>query len=349
MTKSHDILILSNMGPSLNSPASGLFIENQYQALSSFNEFNIDFFYLSQDKRGFLLSKLKYPIFLLGFIKKFFLTRRYVDLIHVQFFYPNILFAILYKFFKNKNVKILVTFHGSDIYHYMPPSKLYSWATNFIDESIFVSENLQSKFYKKLKPSTVLSAGILDCFSYNASSKKYDLIFIGHLDQNKGIDRLAKVLSSIRKHVSIAIVGQGDTSNLSSLFELQQHNVQYFGTLSPEQLAKIINQSRFLINLSRNESFGLVMTEAMSCGVPVIATKTDGSLLQVFHKSNGFLLDNDDDFIELNGSKCISDWLSISAIEYKSLCSQSLKSSAPYRLSDVAKRLRVIYNELLLK
>lgn len=60
-----------------------------------------------------------------------------------------------------------------------------------------------------------------------------------------------------------------------------RHVVNDFGSQPSHSVADIVRQSKFMVNLSYNESFGLAMTEAMAMGIPVIATRTDGSLEQI--------------------------------------------------------------------
>ena len=61
-----------------------------------------------------------------------------------------------------------------------------------------------------------------------------------------------------------------------------------------EDLAPLLPLGDLLLLPSRHESFGLVALEAMSCGVPVIATDRGGTAEFIADGSNGFLRDPDD-------------------------------------------------------
>jgi glycosyltransferase involved in cell wall biosynthesis len=61
--------------------------------------------------------------------------------------------------------------------------------------------------------------------------------------------------------------------------------------LSDEDLVKLYNESIAVFCLSRLETFGLVPLEAMSCGIPVIATKISGHRETVLEDKTGYLVD----------------------------------------------------------
>jgi len=346
-----NLLLLSNMGPSEQNPNSGLFVYNQFTALKKVVGLNTDFFYLNQDKKTGLAKLLRYPKFFCQFLMKYIFSRKKLDIIHIHFFFPTIILAIFYKLFRHFNVKIVVTFHGSDIYHYSPPSLIYRWCSYFVNEFIFVSKELYSKFYRQVDK-YIISAGILDVFNAqneHEQGKEYDFIFVGHLDSNKGISRFVKLVNQIKaeQKLNIAIVGSGP---LQSIVEQKScQNITYLGSQSPEDLSILYHSAKFLVNLSYNESFGLVMCEAMACGIPVIATKTDGSIVQIRDKKNGFLLENSDIWLDKNGVDHLTACLAISDNEYQSLSCSAIESAHVHKLSNITKKLSEIYSQITIK
>jgi glycosyltransferase involved in cell wall biosynthesis len=343
------VLLLSNMGPSPKNPNSGIFVYNQFEALSKNEKLNVDFFYLNQDKRSGLAKLLRYPKFFVQFIMKYIFSLKKVDVIHVHFFFPLILFAFFYKLFRNYNVKIVVTFHGSDIYLYTPPSLIYRLSSYFVNEFIFVSEQLHAKFYRTVDKK-ILSAGILAVFKEQAEQdKEYDFIFVGHLDTNKGVDRLIKLVTQIEQteRINVAVVGSGPMQSVVEQGACQ--SITYLGSKSPDELSVLYHKSKFLINLSYNESFGLVMCEAMASGTPVIATKTDGAKAQITDKANGYLLDNSDAWLDKNGAGYLTSCLALSDKEYKALSCVAIETASKHKLSSITTRLYEIYSRLTTK
>jgi glycosyltransferase involved in cell wall biosynthesis len=343
------VLILSNMGPSLENPNSGLFVYNQFVALDKDEKLNVDFFYLNQDKKSGLAKLLRYPKFFVQFLMKYIFSLKKIDVIHVHFFFPLILFAYVYKLFRNYNVKLVVTFHGSDVYLYTPPSLIYRLSSYFVNEFIFVSEPLYSKFYRQVNKN-IISAGILDVFNEQyKQSKEYDFIFVGHLDVNKGVSRLLALLNKIKigRALNVAVVGSGPLQ--SAVEQSSCQNVTYLGSKSAEELSVLYHKSKFLINLSYNESFGLVMCEAMACGTPVIATKTDGASTQIINKKNGFLLENSDSWLNNNGVDYVTACLAISESEYQNLSCLAVESVQTHKLSVITHKLHEIYSQIVKK
>ena len=60
--------------------------------------------------------------------------------------------------------------------------------------------------------------------------------------------------------------------------------------ISDDKLIKIYNKSKVLIALNRNEPFGLILLETMSCGIPVIAVGEGGYSESVINEETGYLI-----------------------------------------------------------
>jgi glycosyltransferase involved in cell wall biosynthesis len=56
------------------------------------------------------------------------------------------------------------------------------------------------------------------------------------------------------------------------------HHVRWLGVLPRDELARVYASADVFTFPSRNETFGLVMLEAMACGTPVAAYPVDGPL-----------------------------------------------------------------------
>lgn len=350
MQKITRVLFLSNMGPSISMPNSGRFVMNQYESLKAQPNLLLDYYYLTQEKTSLFSRLFRYPVFFMRFIMRYVFSFKKQHIIHVHFYFPNILLAVAYKLFRNWKVKIVVTFHGSDIYLYTPPSFLYKSCTHFVDEYIFVSEKLRERFFKPVE-SVVLSAGVNDVFYQqytNNKSNEFDLVFVGHLDKNKGIKRLEEILINFPSKLRIAIVGTGEQSFIERVKDSENVSITHFASLTPEQLVTIYNESQLLINLSYNESFGLVMSEAMACGTPVLATKTDGACAQITDGVNGFLIANDDSSVCTATIKTIQHVMNLPKSDYKNMSEQAVKTAEQYRLSSVITDISKIYKKLRL-
>ncbi|MDZ7901612.1 MAG: glycosyltransferase [Rheinheimera sp.] len=137
----------------------------------------------------------------LQFIWRYVLSFRRFDILHVHYYYPTIWLAWTYKLLRNPKAKIVVTCHGSDIYLYKPESKLYKFAASAVDFFVFTSESLREKFFDQNVQSMVLPAGIHPTFATSQQlslpEKAIDVLFVGTLDHNKGVDRLLKLVAAL--------------------------------------------------------------------------------------------------------------------------------------------------------
>lgn len=62
--------------------------------------------------------------------------------------------------------------------------------------------------------------------------------------------------------------------------------------MNPESLAQVYNNGDVFVCISRSESFGLTYLEAISCGLPCIATK-NGGYLDFLNDNNSWLIDGE--------------------------------------------------------
>jgi len=103
------------------------------------------------------------------------------------------------------------------------------------------------------------------------TNRKLKILFVGGLSQRKGISYLFEAVEGLQNEVELSIVGQKAVTNCNALnIALEQHN--WIPTLSHDLVLACMLEHDVLIFPSLFEGFGLVITEAMSQGVPVITT-----------------------------------------------------------------------------
>lgn len=134
----------------------------------------------------------------------------------------------------------------------------------------------------------------------DSSNKDFKFINIGYLDKKKNqillIRAFAKVFSE-NKNVKLSILGSGpEQKNLQSEINALNMNdqIKLFGFTPRKQVLEELQQSDVFVLSSKYETFGVVLIEAMSCGLPVIATKCGGPESIVENKELGVLVENDD-------------------------------------------------------
>ena len=109
-----------------------------------------------------------------------------------------------------------------------------------------------------------------DIFKPMPLQKEYDLIFVGRLEANKGLDLFFDTVKELKARA--IVVGTG---SLLDKYKIQytKYNIQFYGwAKNQREIAELINKSRLLMMPSYNEGGPRVVFEAMACGVPVLAT-----------------------------------------------------------------------------
>ncbi len=347
------VLVITNMGPKPSAPFQGQFVRQQVAALASIKP---DYHFMRWHTDSMLNRLLKYPLFFADFISRYLFRRRKYDILHVHFFYPTIWLALLYRALRNPAAKIIVTCHGSDIYKYQPPGFWYRWCAGKVQHWIFTSKALAERFTLPCPYHTVLSAGIADSFAaqpqLDMASKPVDLLYVGSLDHNKGIDRLMALLPALTSK-KIVIAGAGPWLAQLQQTVKQYPNVQLIGPQTASQLASLYQQARCFISLSRYESFGLVMAEAMACYTPVVATHTDGSAAQLQHSVNGYLVAQNSEETPLNEQQLIAELLAalhtlwqLPPARYQQMQQAGRAWAEQCLVRDVATQLNRLYQEV---
>ena len=121
-------------------------------------------------------------------------------------------------------------------------------------------------------------------------------ISIGSLDSNKNHQLLIKAFAklTIRENVTLKIVGAGPLrKSLEKLSrELHIENRVFFtGQKTRAEVSQLLANSDCLVVSSKVETFGVVVLEALSAGIPVISTRCGGPE-ELIDSSNGLLVDS---------------------------------------------------------
>jgi glycosyltransferase involved in cell wall biosynthesis len=123
----------------------------------------------------------------------------------------------------------------------------------------------------------------------NVGKRKLKLLFVGGLSQRKGIADVFAVAETLKDDVELTIVGQGAVNECVALSNaLKRH--RWIPSLPHAQILELMRQHDILLFPSLFEGFGLVITEAMSQGTPVITTERTAGPDLIQHEKNGWLI-----------------------------------------------------------
>ena len=104
------------------------------------------------------------------------------------------------------------------------------------------------------------------------SGRPLRLLFVGGLSQRKGLAEMFEAVSPFGDRVALTVVGGLAGGNCPTLNQaLSQHT--YIASLPHAEVLNLMRQQDVLLFPSHFEGFGLVITEAMSQGTPVITTE----------------------------------------------------------------------------
>ncbi len=115
------------------------------------------------------------------------------------------------------------------------------------------------------------------------------LLFVGGLSQRKGIADVLTVADQLSADVVLTVIGRGDLNQCPALSTaLPKH--RWIATLPHDQILQQMRDHDVLLFPSLFEGFGLVITEAMSQGTPVITTDRTAGPDLITHGHNGWLI-----------------------------------------------------------
>ena len=285
------VLVISNLYPSRGRD-DGVFVKNQVDCLRRTFKVGI----ITVVRKG--LSSWAYlPFWIRNFV--FLLFRKY-DLIHAHYGFHSALLATIVK-----RKPVVITFHGSDVLKEPSRNKIYRKLQEFVvsrsDYIIAVSDEVRNVLVSSLgaDPSkiSVISCGV-DTLIF-APQPKMDIrsqleigrdqkvvLFIGRLDHNKGIDIISECARRM-PNVSFVLVGVGP-------LRADAENCRCVGACPNSEIPVWTNAADVLLLPSRSEGSPVVLKEALSCGVPVVASKIGGIPELVKDGETGYLVEAED-------------------------------------------------------
>ncbi len=183
--------------------------------------------------------------------------------------------------------------------------KLYSAIAKKMDLQIFVSNKLKEKYAVESVKSIVVNenrfreADIVDLKNAepNTIGKGLKLVFVGRLSPEKRVQDLLFALKK-QSEVSLNIIGDGPQKEELEALTIQlglNETVAFSGRKEwGDELFSELKRHDILVLPSENEGLPLVIAEAMSCGLPVIASNVGGIPEIVRNEVNGLLFEKGD-------------------------------------------------------
>lgn len=216
-----------------------------------------------------------------------------------------------------------------------------------------VSEQLRSAMEAhSLRGNYEIIPNVVDTETFipaNHSNSATRFIHISSLDdQQKDVCGLLRSFKEAKKEIpelELHIVGGGNDEvaikRLSNELGLTQRGVEFKGKLQGDELIQELQQADALVLNSRYENQPVVILEALSCGIPVIAPSIAG-IPEVINENRGILFNKEDSEALKNSMIAFhSNKAQYNKLELRVYCQNT------FSYSSVASKLDTLYRKIL--
>lgn len=172
------------------------------------------------------------------------------------------------------------------------------------------------------------------------------ILAVGQFVYRKGFDVLLKAMKDFPLNVGIYFIGDEPTEEYQKLKnELALLNVHFCGFKNKEELKEYYRCADLFVLPTREDIWGLVINEAMACGLPIISTdKCIAALELVEEGKNGYIVPVDD----VEGIRDrINRVLSMADEDKAKMGTRSLEIISSYTFENMAKVHMQVFEEVL--
>ncbi|MFK8030947.1 MAG: glycosyltransferase family 4 protein [Gammaproteobacteria bacterium] len=342
------VLLVTDTFPTPDRPSAGIFVRHQFRFFRSHatDDESFSLFKVRTHTRGKRHSLPRRLWSLLKFIPHYF---RHYDIVHVHSVSTLMHAARLYRFIHPRS-RLILSIHGSSIrqfdQHRPLTRKRFAKSAQRFDQIVIAGETLRPVIEKELgvTKANVICAGADDLRFHSTEkiTKEFDFIFVGSFSKHKGADILLAALNMLEsQELKVCFVGNGELED--ELKRAGHHiDIQVFVDVTQTRLRQLYGASKFIVFPARGESFGLVVTEAMYCGVPAIVYAESGASVQVMHQANGLVYKpNTPDQL----SRTLSAAVRMDSDRYREMSDHATQSNLEYSLSRVGTQLMQLYRQ----
>ena len=191
-------------------------------------------------------------------------------------------------FDKDKNAKLkrlLRFFYGQYDKLFVLNTDQKNWLTGpnigFNENKVFLTAHWVEDAFNPKKPNKEKFFGF--------SSSDPVLLFTGRISKEKGVDEVPFIYSEAKKKIpnlKMVFAGIGPEEKL---LKEQIPDAVFLGWVEHASLPEIYSSADMLILPSRFDTFGCVVLEALSCGLPVASYKTKGPKEIILHGKCGYV------------------------------------------------------------
>jgi N-acetyl-alpha-D-glucosaminyl L-malate synthase BshA len=237
-----------------------------------------------------------------------------LDILHVHYAIPHAICAILAREMAEHKVKVVTTLHGTDITVLGIDDtfkKMIRYGIEKSDAVTSVSESLleqtkvmigtdypiqviynfvNEKEYYPLKEPSLKE-------QYEIKREEKVVVHISNFRKVKRVPDVIHTFEKINREIPSKLLLIGDGPEYSKVKKLVNElgldeQVLFLG--KQNNISELLAMSDLMLLLSEKESFGLVLLEAMACGVPGIGTNVGGIPEVLSHGKTGYIVEKGD-------------------------------------------------------
>ena len=212
-------------------------------------------------------------------------------------------------FMKENFIKDMEQTHDASI----KEEQIYLWNENnckrFLEEIndsqyFLIASNVvkRSMMFSGVKEEQMFMAPYgVDCSKFNFVQKQplklpLKLVYVGQVTYRKGIHHLLKVMDRFSENDVELYLAGGYSETTPFVQEYKnRRNIHFLGFVTRDVLASLYQKSDVFVFPTLGEGYGMVILEALSCGVPCIVSDLAGGDDAIVEGYNGFKFKAGDD------------------------------------------------------
>ncbi|EKD49930.1 MAG: glycosyl transferase, group 1 [uncultured bacterium] len=258
--------------------------------------------------------------------------------------------SLIYPNAKTFRAKLHNVFYTSWIYRVLLEGYRYLIVSNDLDKKFLIKKMHRPQSQIKKIPYG-LKEGDFQKIGEPRNSSQFKILFAGRFEEQKGIDYLEKIISTLIDNddfanISFTIAGDGSGKVPIERLASKSDQVDYVGLVPKEKMNKLYNKHDLVIITSRWETFCYTCLEAQSCGIPVVSFDVSGPNEMITDKKTGRLIKpgDIDAFIEAIKNMYKLKFQDPTAFRKMKAAAQT-KMKSLFSLNKVADNLEKIANE----
>lgn len=175
------------------------------------------------------------------------------------------------------------------------------------------------------------------------------IAFLGRLGARKGVGDLIEAFALVKQRcpdAQLYLAGDGDIETYQSMAaELGlTHSIHCLGWIAGQAKIQLLTQTDIYCLPSYNEGFPMGVLEAMSAGIPVVASRAGGIPDAITHSEQGYLIDAGD---VAGLAQALGDLIVHRSENQRLALAAQQKFVENFSLQAVIPRLQNLYDELL--